>query len=59
MDPQDWTSFNGLDCKYVVFGDIKHTPQEIEISPEIITSAPGELIFMGRCVYSPYFLPKG
>lgn len=56
VDPQDWISINGLDCKYI--GVTKHTPHEIEISPKIITSDLGELILVVCCVYLPYFVPK-
>ncbi|RMC04230.1 hypothetical protein DUI87_19049 [Hirundo rustica rustica] len=57
-DSLDMDSFLELDCRYIVVGDTKHTPPEIEISPAIMTSDPGGLIFLMHCVHPPYFLPK-
>ncbi|XP_077638665.1 uncharacterized protein LOC144246100 [Lonchura striata] len=48
-----------LNCKYLVIGDTKHTPLEVEIPPAILTSDPKTFYLMARCVHPPLFLPEG
>ncbi|XP_053788000.1 uncharacterized protein LOC128781980 isoform X1 [Vidua chalybeata] len=51
-------TWHRIRSKYVVLGDTRHTPQEIRILPDPITSDPGRLAPWLHCVHPPIFLPK-
>ncbi|KAL2294574.1 hypothetical protein Nmel_008313, partial [Mimus melanotis] len=59
VGPQFPGLFAGLDCTYVILGDAKHTPQEIEIVPMSQPVCPDGFSLLARCVQPLYFLPKG
>ncbi|RMC09851.1 hypothetical protein DUI87_13638 [Hirundo rustica rustica] len=48
-----------LGKEFIVIGDCKYTPQEIEILPGVLVNDPGKLILWLRCTHPPTFLPKG
>ncbi|RMC14892.1 hypothetical protein DUI87_07069 [Hirundo rustica rustica] len=48
-----------LEDEFIVIGDCKHTPQEIEILPGTLVNSPGRLVLWLRCTHPPTYLPKG
>ncbi|RMC19845.1 hypothetical protein DUI87_03410 [Hirundo rustica rustica] len=48
-----------LGKEFIVIGDCKYTPQEIEILPGVLVNDPGKLVLWLRCTHPPTFLPKG
>lgn len=46
-------------CEYLVVGNTKHTPCEIEMAPELIPPILECLVLVACCVYPLLFLPKG
>ncbi|RMC13062.1 hypothetical protein DUI87_10592 [Hirundo rustica rustica] len=44
--------------EFIVIGDCKHTPQEIEILPETLVNNPGRIALWLRCTHPPTYLPK-
>ncbi|RMC18089.1 hypothetical protein DUI87_04968 [Hirundo rustica rustica] len=45
--------------EFIVIGDCKYTPQEIEVLPGILVNNPGNLVLWLRRTHPPTFLPKG
>ncbi|RMC13221.1 hypothetical protein DUI87_10755 [Hirundo rustica rustica] len=45
--------------EFIVIGDCKHTPQEIEILPGTLVNNPGRIALWLRCTHPPTYLPKG
>ncbi|RMB93599.1 hypothetical protein DUI87_30298 [Hirundo rustica rustica] len=48
-----------LEGEFIVIGDYKHTPQEIEILLGMLVNNPGRLVLWLRCTHPPTYLPKG
>ncbi|TRZ19341.1 hypothetical protein HGM15179_007758 [Zosterops borbonicus] len=48
-----------IGANYVIMGDSKYTPPEIEIAPGKITSDPERFILWLRCTHPPIFLTTG
>lgn len=48
-----------IECKYVVVGDCKFTPLEIEIAPGKMTSDPEYFVLWLHCMCPQIFLTKG
>lgn len=46
-------------CKWVVVGDTKFTPLELNVVPGLFSSDPGNFSLMLYCVRPPLSLPKG
>ncbi|RMC10069.1 hypothetical protein DUI87_12867 [Hirundo rustica rustica] len=44
--------------EFIVIGDCKHTPQEIEILPGTLVNNPGRIALWLRCTHPPTYLPK-
>ncbi|RMC21101.1 hypothetical protein DUI87_01958 [Hirundo rustica rustica] len=59
VDPGQVTNLQQPDSKYLVIGDSKHTPSEIEIAPGPLPSGPEQLALLAHCIHPPLFLPKG
>ncbi|RMC16265.1 hypothetical protein DUI87_08480 [Hirundo rustica rustica] len=45
--------------EFIVIGDCKHTPLEIEILPGTLVNNPGRLVLWLRCAHPPTYLAKG
>ncbi|TRZ11914.1 hypothetical protein HGM15179_015185 [Zosterops borbonicus] len=56
---KDRGTWDLIGCKYVVVGDCKHTPIDINIAPGIITTDPGRFELWLHTDHPPTFLPKG
>lgn len=48
-----------LNCKFLVIGDTKNTPPEIEISPVTLSADLDALILLARCINPPFYLAQG
>ncbi|RMC19226.1 hypothetical protein DUI87_03832 [Hirundo rustica rustica] len=48
-----------LGKEFIVIGDCKYTPQEIEILPGVLVNDPGKLVLWLRCTHPLTSLPKG
>ncbi|RMC19180.1 hypothetical protein DUI87_03785 [Hirundo rustica rustica] len=44
--------------EFIVIGDCKHTPQEIEILPGTLVNNPGRIALWLHCTHPPIYLPK-
>ncbi|RMC16698.1 hypothetical protein DUI87_06638 [Hirundo rustica rustica] len=51
-----WPAVEG---EFIITGDCKHTPQEIEILPATLVNNPESLVLWLRCTHPPTYLPKG
>lgn len=51
--------FQELDCKYLVIGDTKSTPPEIQISLATLSADLEGLCLLACCIHPPFYLPKG
>ncbi|RMB99572.1 hypothetical protein DUI87_23825 [Hirundo rustica rustica] len=45
--------------EFIVIGDCKYTPQEIEVLPGVLVNDPGNLVLWLRFSHPPTFLPRG
>ncbi|RMC12523.1 hypothetical protein DUI87_10043 [Hirundo rustica rustica] len=45
--------------EFIVIGDCKHTPLEIEILPGTLVNNPGRIVLWLRCAHPPTYLAKG
>ncbi|RMC19414.1 hypothetical protein DUI87_04024 [Hirundo rustica rustica] len=45
--------------EFMVIGDCKHTPLEIEVLPGTLVNNPGRLVLWLRCAHPPTYLAKG
>ncbi|RMC16618.1 hypothetical protein DUI87_06555 [Hirundo rustica rustica] len=59
LDLQVPGSWQHAGSKYVILGDTKYTPRELEILPGLVSSNPKHLVLWLHCVRPPLFLPKG
>ncbi|KAL9833664.1 carbonic anhydrase-related protein 10 isoform 1-T3 [Geothlypis trichas] len=59
VNPEQKGTWHQIRCKYIIVGDTKHTPQEIEIAPGMTTSDPEQFVLGLHCIHPPLFLPKG
>ncbi|TRZ04636.1 hypothetical protein HGM15179_022471, partial [Zosterops borbonicus] len=54
-EPGTWSQIEG---KFVVIGDCKFTPREVEIAPGLITSNPERFVLWLHCVNPPVVVGK-
>ncbi|RMC18280.1 hypothetical protein DUI87_04162 [Hirundo rustica rustica] len=47
-----------VEGEFIVIGDCKHTPQEIEILPGTLVNNPGRIALWLCCTHPPIYLPK-
>ncbi|RMB94669.1 hypothetical protein DUI87_28904 [Hirundo rustica rustica] len=59
VNTEEQGAWPAIEGEFIVIGDCKHTPQEIEILPATLVNNPGSLILWLRCTYPPTYLPKG
>ncbi|RMC04325.1 hypothetical protein DUI87_19144 [Hirundo rustica rustica] len=59
VDPSEPGTWPQIEGKFIIVGDCKYTPREVEVLLGTLTTNPGDFILWLCCTHSPTFLPKG
>ncbi|RMC15619.1 hypothetical protein DUI87_07821 [Hirundo rustica rustica] len=59
VNTEEQGAWPAVEGEFIVIGDCKNTPQEIEILPAMLVNNPGSLVLWLHCTHPPTYLPKG
>ncbi|RMC01262.1 hypothetical protein DUI87_22211 [Hirundo rustica rustica] len=59
VNTEEQGAWPAIEGEFIVIGDCKHTPQEIEILPGMLVNNPGRFVLWLRCTHPPTYLSKG
>ncbi|RMC17358.1 hypothetical protein DUI87_05939 [Hirundo rustica rustica] len=59
VDTEEQGPWPIIEGEFIIIGDCKHTPQEVEFLPGVLVNNPGDLVLWLRCTHPPTDLPKG
>lgn len=59
VSPEHPGSWSRLDHQFVIVGDTKHTPRDMQVYPALVSSGNHRFTITVSCLRPPLFLPKG
>ncbi|RMB99716.1 hypothetical protein DUI87_23718 [Hirundo rustica rustica] len=59
VNPKEQGAWPSIEGEFIIIGDCKHKPQEIEVLPGTLVNNPGSLVLWLHCTHPPTYLPKG
>ncbi|RMC12127.1 hypothetical protein DUI87_11262 [Hirundo rustica rustica] len=59
VDPSKPGTWPWIEGKFIIVGDCKYTPCEVEVLPGTLTTDSGDFVLWLHCTHPPTFLPKG